>query len=212
MDYLKDNTESRKQKRLNFEERITIQIRLLDGYSPYRIAKELGKARNTILNEIRRGTTSQIKVNKKVVIYLADTGNAVYKKNRSFCCPRYKRLICDQFIRYVCKKVKVNNWSLDACVGNSKLHELFPITSMVCIKTLYNYVDLGLMELKNIDLPMKLRRSTKPTRILKNRRKLGTSITQRPESIEQRTEFGHWEIDTVIGHKTKEDSVLLTNA
>ncbi|MBS5926410.1 MAG: IS30 family transposase, partial [Clostridium sp.] len=28
--------------------------------------------------------------------------------------------------------------------------------------------------------------------------------------IDNRTEFGHWEIDTVIGEKTKDDNVLLT--
>lgn len=48
MDYLKDNTESRKQKYLNFEERMKIQIRLSNGYSSYRIAKELGIAKKPL--------------------------------------------------------------------------------------------------------------------------------------------------------------------
>jgi len=41
MDYPDNNTESRKNKHLNFQERLTIQIRLKDGFSAYKIAKEL---------------------------------------------------------------------------------------------------------------------------------------------------------------------------
>lgn len=59
---------------------------------------------------------------------------------------------------------------------------------------------------------MKLRRNTKPKRVRTNRRILGTSIKERPASIDTREEFGHWEIDTVIGTKDKIDSVLLTLA
>ncbi|EIM04907.1 integrase catalytic subunit, partial [Planococcus antarcticus DSM 14505] len=29
------------------------------------------------------------------------------------------------------------------------------------------------------------------------------SIEERPEAVEDRTEFGHWEIDTVIGKKAR---------
>ena len=36
------------------------------------------------------------------------------------------------------------------------------------------------------------------------------SIETRPEHINNRNEFGHWEIDTVIGVKDKNDPVLLT--
>ena len=66
------------------------------------------------------------------------------------------------------------------------------------------------MDVKNTDLPMKLRRNTKCTRIKKHKKKLGTSISQRPIDIDNSKEFCHWEIDTVIGEKSKDDNVLLT--
>ncbi|VYU26295.1 Uncharacterised protein [Clostridium paraputrificum] len=69
---------------------------------------------------------------------------------------------------------------------------------------------LGFMDVKNTDLPMKLHRNTKLARVKKHKKNLGTSICQRPIDIDNRTEFGHWEIDTVIGEKTKDDNVLLT--
>lgn len=39
---------------------------------------------------------------------------------------------------------------------------------------------------------------------------LGKSIDQRPDSVNNRTSFGHLEIDRVIGSKTKDDNALLT--
>ena len=37
------------------KERIIVEIRLKDGFSAYKIAKELNRSINTILNEICRG-------------------------------------------------------------------------------------------------------------------------------------------------------------
>ena len=108
--------------------------------------------------------------------------------------------------------LKSKNWSVDACVGEATINQLFKPSQMVCTKTLYNYIDLGLLEIRNVDLPMKLRRNTKPGRNRKNKRILGRSIEERSSTIDSREEFGHWEIDTVIGTKDKNDSVLLTLA
>ena len=41
MDHQNHNIESRKNKHLNFKERITIELRHKDGFSAYKIAKEL---------------------------------------------------------------------------------------------------------------------------------------------------------------------------
>lgn len=57
---------------------------------------------------------------------------------------------------------------------------------------------------------MKSRLNTKKKRVRKNKRILVQSIDERPPEVEERKEFGHWEIDTVIGKKNKNDHVLLT--
>lgn len=212
MDYSNNTINARKHKHLSFEERMTIQIRLKDGYSAYKIAKELGRASNTIRNEIARGTVSQIKQGKLVSMYLADAGASVYGEHRKNCCPKYKRLLCNPFIEYVCSQIKEHNWSIDACFGKALNDKLFSRSQMVCTKTLYNYIDLQLLEIRNADLPLKLRRHTKSKVVRVNKRRLGTSIEERPADILTRKEFGHWEIDTVIGTKDKSDSVLLTLA
>lgn len=57
MDHPNSNTKSRKNKHLNFEKYMTIQLRLKDGFSAYRIAEELNRPINTVPSGIRRGTT-----------------------------------------------------------------------------------------------------------------------------------------------------------
>jgi len=74
-------------------------------------------------------------------------------------------------------------------------------------KTLYNYIDLGLIKVRNIDLNLKLRLKSKIKRIRQNKRVVGKSIDQRPEEVQSRQTFGHWEIDTVTGKKSN-DSVI----
>lgn len=157
-------------------------------------------------------TVSQIKQGKLIEMYLADAGQAVYNEHRKNCCSKYKRLSCSSFIDYVCAQMKEHKWSVDACFGYALNNKLFSRAQMVCTKTLYNYIDLQLLDIRNADLPMKLRRNTKPKLTRTNRRRLGNSIEERPVDILTREEFGHWEIDTVIGTKDKSDNVLLTLA
>lgn len=210
MDYLHDTPKSRKNKHLNAYERGQIALLHSEGMSPYAIAKRLGRASNTIRNELKRGTVSQIKGNKTVNIYFPDTGQKVYESNRKNCGPKFKLLECEDFINYVIELFYENEQSIDSICGAAKLHNKFSKSEMVCTKTLYNYIDLGLLQISNIDLPLKLKRSSKPKRVKRNKKKLGTSIDERPENINNRSEFGHWEIDTVIGKKNKNDEVLLT--
>src|SRR5699024_1793372 len=74
--------------------------------------------------------------------------------------------------------------------------------------TLKNWIDAGKLSESKMDLAMKIRHSTKKTKSRKHKKVLGTSIEERPESIETREEFGHWEIDTVLGHKSNDDALL----
>ena len=212
MDYTNYTMDSRKQKHLNLQERVVIELRLKDGYSAYKIAKELKRPINTILNEIRRGTVSQIKNKRNVRMYFADTGQAIYENHRKNCGRKNRRIVCDKFISHVCDEMRKKTWSIDACIGSLLKSGQFKCSETVCTKTFYSYVDQGLTEVRNIDLPLKVRRNTKKSRVRANKKKLGTSIEERSSSIESREEFGHWEIDTVIGEKSNNDNVLLTIA
>lgn len=145
MDSTNNNTSNRKHKHLILSERMKIELRLKDGFTAYKIAKELGRPINTVINEIKRGTTDQIVNRKKISIYLADHGQASYEKARENSKPSYKRLACTEFIDYVLDKVKNKDWSLDSCVGNAIITGKFSKDEVLCTKTLYNYLHLGLL-------------------------------------------------------------------
>ena len=86
---------------------------------------------------------------------------------------------------------------------------LFSIEEVVCTKTLYHYIDLGIFSaIRNIDLPEKMHRKPKTHRIRENKRIHGRNIEERAEEVKQRKEFGHWEMDLVCGSRTSDDNVL----
>ncbi len=64
--------------------------------------------------------------------------------------------------------------------------------------------------MNNLNLWLKLRRKTKSKKVRDHRRVVGQSIDLRPQAINNRSTFGYLEIDTVIGKKKKDESVLLT--
>ena len=197
-----------KGKHLTKDERILIQIRLNDGWSKRAIARELGCSPQTVCNEVKRGTVNLY--HGKVKRYKANHGQEVYETNRSNCGRKFQFLDKCHFLSFVEDKFFNEGWSLDACVGYSLKNNLFNSDDMVCTSTLYNYVDIGLLNIKNHHLPEKLSRKPKHKRIRKNKKILGRSIDDRPEYINNREEFGHWELDLVIGRKSGEDNVLMT--
>ena len=210
MDYPHHTPESRKNKHLSVYERGQIELLHNQGLSPYAIGKLLSRASNTIRNELKRGTMTQIRAGKNVTVYLPDAGQMTYERNRMNCRRISKFMFCHPFIEYVEDRIRDRGHSIDAICGRAHIDGMFHPDEMVCTKTLYNYVDAGLMKIKNIDLPQKVKRSTKPRRKRKHKKIYGMSISKRPENVNNRSEFGHWEIDSVIGKKTKGEAVLLT--
>ena len=75
MDIQNDTTEHRKGQHLLAEERHEMEVRLKDGWPPYRIARHLGRAYNTTKNEIARGTVSPVRSHTSLtVLYLFIVG------------------------------------------------------------------------------------------------------------------------------------------
>ena len=212
--HLNDTTSPVKGQHLNLRERIEIQTWKCLNKSNRFIAKALGRSHSTINDEVKRGTASQKKiVNGKALFleaYYAETGQLVYEKHREACKPQYKLLKIEGFIQYAKRKIQGDKWSPDIVVGRAIELGLYEAYERVCAKTLYRYIDEGLMDLNNMDLWLKLQRNTKPRRDRERKRILGQSIDVRPQEINDRLTFGHWEIDTVVGKKNKSEPVILT--
>lgn len=210
MEQLHSTTSTRKKgKHLTLKERDIIELRLKDKWSPNKIAKEIGCAPNTVRNEIRRGTVDLY--GGRVQRYKANAGQNAYDANRKNSCRCFDFLKKQKFIKYAIDRFRNNGWSLDVCAQRAVLLGDFERSETVCTKTLYNYVNIGLIDsIKNIDLPFKVRRKTKKQRVRQHKLLLGRSIEERPKHILNRKEFGHWEIDLVIGSKSGKDEVLMT--
>jgi IS30 family transposase len=179
------------------------------GLSMQAIADQVGCDKSTISRELKRGTVTQMKTGRTFYeTYFPDTAQLRYEENRKACGAKLKLDAAIDFLVFAETKILVDKWSPDAVCGYAKLHQLFEGPTL-CSKTLYNYIEQGFMNIRNIDLPMKTRLNTKKKRSRKNKRVLGRSIEDRPAEINNREDFGHWEIDTVIGKKSK-DPVLLT--
>ena len=71
-----------------------------------------------------------------------------------------------------------DNWSLDACYGRAITGRKFTRKEMVCVKALYNYVDAGLIGIKNQHLPEKLSRKSKQNRAKVNKNSLPRKLLE----------------------------------
>lgn len=208
MDELNCITGHRKGQHISAEERHLIEVRFnKDKRSIYSIAKELKRPYNTVKNEIERGTVYLY--NGKVKRYKADTGYEVYLEHRQESRRKYRVLEVSPFLDYVIMHFRNDGWSFDVSAGRALEDGTFTRDKTVCTKTLYRYADLGLLPIKNIDLPEKLHRNTKRQKVRENRRNLGKSIDERPGNIDLREEFGHWEIDSVLGRKTRKEPAVM---
>ena len=93
-------------------------------------------------------------------------------------------------------------------------HRVKFVSTCYCNSGIYNYIDQGLfLKLTNKDLPVKKdgkKRNYHHIRTAITNTK-GTSISDRPEDIDTREEYGHWEMDTVVGKQgTKTVLLVLT--
>ncbi|TDM70172.1 IS30 family transposase, partial [Lactobacillus crispatus] len=79
----------------------------------------------------------------------------------------------------------------------------------------YRYIDQGLLDISNIDLPMKLKRRRNKRHHghsghALHKKHLGNSIEQRPKEVEDRKAPLHWEGDLVKGVRRKNQPALMT--
>jgi len=167
----------------------------------------LGRSRTTIYNELKRGATIQIKNKKKVEVYLPDKAQIVYEQNRKKSRKALKIHKCSkEFLEYLVESIKQEKWSVDETISRAKKQRMFEI--IPSYKTIYNYIEKRILQIKNIDLALKVKRKARNKIGKKNKKIYGTSISQRPQYIEQRQEFGHWEGDTVQGKKKKGEVII----
>ena len=209
MNQFEYTTETRKYYHIQESERKSIERMKRAGASNGEIAKALCRHRSTIGRELKRNAVIQretvqsysksikIPLFRDVKRYFWDSAQRQYAKRRLHTGAKCKLAACMDFVLYLEKKVLgPEKWSLDAARGYAARHAMFPVIPST--KTLYNWTDAGLLKIRNIDLLLKVKR--RPLKKAKERKKvLGRSIDERPDSVNRRQEFAHWEGDGIIG-------------
>ena len=216
MDY---TTERKEGKHLCLWERKEIEKALRRGASVSGIARMLGRNKSTVSREIKRGTVLQREKKKYISskvddsgyierwLYFAESGQAAAESNTGRRGGKYKLFRDAGLVAYIEEKLLKDKWSPAAAIGWLDVAG-HSFKTTVCFKTVYNYIDKGLLAVRNIDLLLKTRLKPKNRRIRQQKRVLGKSIELRPIEVGTRQEFGHWEGDTVVGKGGK--SAILT--
>ena len=208
-----NNMKTRKFKQLTFRDRIKIEALLKENFKASEIAISLGFSKRTINREIKQGMVIGL-LNHDYSTrneYSADKAQRASRLKASYKGRNLKISNCIDLSKHFEKEIIENKKSPYAVLKDiEKNNTKFEVS--ICVKTLYSYIHAKLFIKLNTDhLPYKKRRKKaySAPHIADNNRK-GTSIEERDPSIELREEYGHWEIDCVVGKRKGKGCVLLT--
>lgn len=193
----------REYQHLSLKERIKLEALLEAKKEVKEIAGILRRDKSTIYREIKRGTVIRLQSDlSEKQAYRAHVGQSDCErlgKNKERSLKIGKDYQLENYIR---QRLKEDRYSPDAIIGEIRRREL-QFESSICTKTLYNYIEKGIFsEISNKDLwekKKRKRRRYRPVGRISYTNRLGRSIEERPQKVNERQEYGHWEADTVKG-------------
>ena len=203
---------SRKGKHLTREERMVIERMSRGGIPPRDIAAVMERHPRTIERELNRGRVTHLDTYLRTkYVYSSDRGQEAHDLNATARGPDLKLGKNHQLAEFVRFRIVEHKESPD--VVASRMRQAGMVGS-VCTRTLYRYIDQGVIPgVSNESLWEKRKRAKlrkrRPSRVIK-RLARGSSIGQRPADVETREEFGHWEMDLIVGPTGGSGSALLT--
>ncbi len=201
----------RRFKQLTRSDRLKIEALDKAGHKVKEIAELIGVHQSTIYRELQRGryihTNSDLTEEER---YSPDIAEKKYQQNLRDKGPDLKIGKDRRLAEYIENKIANEDYSPGAVLGEIKARGL-EFDTEISKPTLYSYIDKGIfLTITNKDLPVKGIRKKKTKRVrTQARAAAGDSIEKRPEHIADREEFGHWEMDTVIGKKGESKHSLL---
>jgi len=177
----------------------------MQGLSPAQIGMALTplRDRRTIQRELTKGLTLQRNSDlTEKWVYLADVGQRKHDENASQKGRGWKIGHDHRLAQHIERKIIEEKYSPDAVIGEIKAKD-FQFDVTMCTKTVYNMIDAGMfLALSNKDLPVKKDGKKRPYKHIRkvalNNTK-GRSIQERPSAVQNREEYGHWEMDCVLG-------------
>lgn len=203
--------EVRKFKRFSYETRLKLEALYNAGVPVKTIEKELGFHNSSIYRELRLGTYDHKchdwTYSKKYSADLAD------RNSRFNISARAKDLKVGndyEFIKFVEDLIIKKRYSPEAALAYIRRNNV-KFNTDVSVRTIYRYIDNGVfLHLKREDLPFHGKRKRKIKHIIVQKQSnIGMSIELRPSAVSLRSDFGHWELDSVIGKKESGNTLLV---
>ena len=200
-------------KQLTFSDRLKLEA-LLKAKTPKKeIAKILGFDLSTIYREVKRGVfVARTTEEEYETRYSPDIAQAHKNEVLAAKGPDLKIGHEMEFARRIEEIICEDGYSPAAALAKAK-SEGYEFS--VCVTTLYSYIDQGVfLNLTNKQLPVKKKKGKRKYRRVEKQARApkGVSIEKRPKEIDDRKDFGHWEMDTVVGKQgvSKKSLLVLT--
>ena len=192
-------------------QRLQLQGFLSAGMAKKEIAKVLKKHISSIYREIKRGLCEH-KNNDLTIEYRYD-GHFSENRYREHLKEKGGELKIGndhELAAFIEQKIGIEGYSPAAALGEIKAKGIM-FKRSISKTTLYRYIDIGLfLNITNKDLPIKRnRRMRKNKQVRPSRPPKGRSIEERPKEIDKREEFGHWEMDCVVGKQGTTAALLV---
>ena len=215
-------------KHLNIKERVMIETIMKEQLEVYgkvnitSIAKKLNRSKSTISREIRRNrfvvvtevfNKDSIFKKKKVITFEYESTEAnekALKKQKEKGTSRIKLLYNKQLIKEVNRLLKEEGKSPDIVAYKIRENKTFNVK--VSTNTIYDGIRKGYLEVSTKDRK-RMKDKSRRCRVERNKipeSKKDRSIELRPDYINNRKEFGHFEMDLVLGKQGKDKECLLT--
>ena len=195
-------------KHLTYNDRLQIETLLRTGTSYRAIADFIGVHVSTIYNEVKRGAYEHRNSDWTTEIrYSCDMAEERYRRNLKDKGADLKIGKDHAYADYIEHMICDERYSVDAALSEAKKLDF---KTSVTRTTVYSYIDKGVfLRLTNKALPVRGNRK-KAKRIIRAKKPpAGVSIEKRPKVIYSRKDFGHWEMDLVIGKRAKSPALLV---
>lgn len=204
----------RTYKTLTWNDRLKIAAWQAVGTNPKVMAEKLGVHFTTIYRELKRGQYEHLNGDDWTTEMRYSPDKAEERKQENLRAKGAGLKIGSDraYAEYLEYMIRVEKYSPAAVLGKIKVEHL-QFDTTISKPTLYRYIDQGIfLTLTNKDLPVKRNKTPNQHKKVKAAKPpRGTSIEKRPEEINARITFGHWEMDCVEGAKgTKSTLLVLT--
>ena len=202
-------------KHLTWTDRLKIEKGLKEGLKPCAIADRLHVHNTTIYRELKRGRYTHLNSDLTTEErYSPEIAQQRYEENLKAKGGELKIGNDYELSAVIEKKIGEEGYSPAAVVGEIKRLGL-TFKTEISEKTIYNYIDKGIFYgISRESLPERGERKRKYDKVERKkaaRAPQGESIEERPQEINDRQTFGHWEGDCVCGKKrTKETLFVLS--